>query len=871
MRPLPAVVANVAGLRSLFAEQDLWGLPAENCTVLLDCEHPGEVLTAVREAAEAAVDTLVVYYAGHGLRSPDDDGLYLALRRTVRDRMFTALRYEDLRHEVLRTAAEVKRKVVVLDCCYSGTALQGAMSASEEAISASLEVADRARIDAEGTYVMTASAATVLALAPQGATYTAFTGEIIDAVSSGLPGGLDLLSMERIYRHVRRELGAKGLPIPQQRSGNLGGMISLVRNRAAAAAVGRVQTKLEAGTAPQPPSDSVASYRQVVGDVPDGYEFALTAQPRAVVLALDELAAADRVEDFAALLTAISTQADSRRIADLLGYLSTAEGDYASAFFEAVLRSSPRRLVELVGVLDSSDRDVFVAYLHNQVLGLIAVAASSVAELARLLRIYHLDASRRLTTSCLRMAAGNGPDEFVRIVDAWRSAGLQEDIEHALRTALDVVEKADTAAFGKKLEAAGRGELAVILFVRNPDALAVMGADDIALIVQTARKGGHHKEATSVMNWAVDRRSLEDLSAMAVAFSSAGLDEDADVFLGRLAGGGIAKVREIGETLRSHDLLDAEFALYRKAIRYRPVDVVDLLEALPASRHTDDGLRLLAEIAKRRPTTVVNVIFELDRRGLSSAVDQISKFVLDLPPTDIAEVGVGLFMKGRPSLAHPYRDAALYRNWLSAAAVIRASFDAADVARLGSQTVLQIAKICYERSQRDIAPIVFARLTFEGIGGLLEAFRELEWDEGLRVFCAPRVAMDLDDARALYARHLHLGRHTEARLLLEQLAAFRPPGNIPLLIDAFDRPGFPEAVDLIIETVVTYRSFNDIASIIKSLGARRRWGRRITEILVVAERSGDLDAVKASLARRNRSTHRKSVRRRICGRKQEDC
>src|SRR6266566_3801544 len=63
---LPAVHANLADLRTAFTDPALWGLPATNCTELINPTDPGAVLEAIWQAAEQAADTIVVYYAGHG-------------------------------------------------------------------------------------------------------------------------------------------------------------------------------------------------------------------------------------------------------------------------------------------------------------------------------------------------------------------------------------------------------------------------------------------------------------------------------------------------------------------------------------------------------------------------------------------------------------------------------------------------------------------------------------------------------------------------------------------------------------------------------------------------------------------------------------
>ncbi|WP_107451172.1 caspase, EACC1-associated type [Streptomyces sp. RTd22] len=225
---LPAVARNLDGLRGVLTDPAVWGLHGERCTVLAQPSSAQQVLDTVKEAAARATDTLFVYYGGHGLIDPHTDELYLALPDSVHDREYTALRYEYLRRAVLDAAAGVRRTVVVLDCCYSGRALIGRMSASDE-------IADRAAV--EGTCLLTASAETRAALSPPGETYTAFTGELITALGEGIPGAPDLIDMNTLYRHLHRTLAAKSRPLPQQRNRNTGGLIALARNRAVAAAV----------------------------------------------------------------------------------------------------------------------------------------------------------------------------------------------------------------------------------------------------------------------------------------------------------------------------------------------------------------------------------------------------------------------------------------------------------------------------------------------------------------------------------------------------------------------------------------------------------------------------------------------------------
>jgi tetratricopeptide (TPR) repeat protein len=218
---LPAVAQNLRRLRELLTDSDLWGISDAHCRTVAEPAGPEVMLDAVHQAAEEATELLLVYYAGHGLLDPHTDELYLALPGSGRDRMFTAVRYADLR-SVLVNTSRAAVKAVILDCCYSGRAMPGGMSGVAQ-------IVDQARI--EGTYLMTASAENATALAPVGEQFTAFTGELIKAIGLGIEGGPDPLTMETLYWHVRSELIAKARPVPQQRAANGGGSIALVRNR----------------------------------------------------------------------------------------------------------------------------------------------------------------------------------------------------------------------------------------------------------------------------------------------------------------------------------------------------------------------------------------------------------------------------------------------------------------------------------------------------------------------------------------------------------------------------------------------------------------------------------------------------------------
>lgn len=224
MENLPSVRANLERLAELFRDESVLGLPVENVVVVADPESTAAVLDEIRMAAAAASDTLLVYYAGHGILDGGDD-LLLALPDTDPARPYTAIRFDDVRRQVQRTRPFAD-SVIILDCCYSGRAMAGAMGAYELD---SDNLANRAAV--EGSYLMVAAASPRIALAPPGETYTAFTGELIKILEEGIEGAPEWITVEQAFQHIRGELLAKARPVPAQRARNSGHRIVLSRNR----------------------------------------------------------------------------------------------------------------------------------------------------------------------------------------------------------------------------------------------------------------------------------------------------------------------------------------------------------------------------------------------------------------------------------------------------------------------------------------------------------------------------------------------------------------------------------------------------------------------------------------------------------------
>lgn len=164
--------------------------------VLVDPPTAKVVLDRLTLCTSSRLDALVFYYTGHGLRD-DSDRLCLALPGSVdEDRHVrrTSLPVDSVFEIIAR--ADARHKVVILDCCYSGLAMDAPAAADLHLLTATHRT-DKAEYRTE-------------------ARNTEFTGELLEFLEK-TAGPVDLGTL---YRHLDQALGGRGLPRPQQRCVN---------------------------------------------------------------------------------------------------------------------------------------------------------------------------------------------------------------------------------------------------------------------------------------------------------------------------------------------------------------------------------------------------------------------------------------------------------------------------------------------------------------------------------------------------------------------------------------------------------------------------------------------------------------------------
>jgi glycine betaine/choline ABC-type transport system substrate-binding protein len=216
---LPAAMNSLNGVKEILVDERLCGWPRDRVEVLLNQQHQPRLITDLRRRARETTDVLIVYFVGHGVITPQGE-LCLALTdTTLDDPDVTGLEYRYLRSALLDSPARIK--VVVLDCCYSGRAIQ-ALSSPEEFGGI------------RGAYVIAASdhAAHVPPPAEQPLACTSFTGELLELIRTGIPGAPETLTLHTISTHLRARLRSAQLPDPSYWGTDTAGDFGLTRNAA---------------------------------------------------------------------------------------------------------------------------------------------------------------------------------------------------------------------------------------------------------------------------------------------------------------------------------------------------------------------------------------------------------------------------------------------------------------------------------------------------------------------------------------------------------------------------------------------------------------------------------------------------------------
>lgn len=211
--PLRGVRHNLTALREALIDPEIWGLPEDRLVTVPNPRTAFDLVDPIRQAAARATDTLIVYYAGHGLLDRDDNQLHLTLPGSVEDYPDTCVPSGQVRRAI-RATGKAARRVLILDCCFSGQVMTG-MSAVDRGLRGRAAAVETLR-DINGSYVMTSAPRDRPSHAPSPDTCTAFTGALVDVMREGVRGGPKMLGLHALFEAVKERIAAARPSIPQE-------------------------------------------------------------------------------------------------------------------------------------------------------------------------------------------------------------------------------------------------------------------------------------------------------------------------------------------------------------------------------------------------------------------------------------------------------------------------------------------------------------------------------------------------------------------------------------------------------------------------------------------------------------------------------
>jgi flagellar motility protein MotE (MotC chaperone) len=241
--PIRAARNSLNAMRTLLADPDLCGWPADAVTVIANPHSAADLAVTLAEQARATRGVLLVYFVGHGTLSQRGE-LSLAVTGTQFEHPhLTGVLWSQVAEALRESPAPVR--IAILDCCFSGRAIEALAGGADTAVADFTHIA--------GVYTLTATTrnetAHVVPPGQQGTAATSFTGELCDLVTSGIPHKPAQLTFADIYPELRRRLLAKGLPAPSQRGTDTASSYRFTANAAARTGVGADPTR--PGTGPK--------------------------------------------------------------------------------------------------------------------------------------------------------------------------------------------------------------------------------------------------------------------------------------------------------------------------------------------------------------------------------------------------------------------------------------------------------------------------------------------------------------------------------------------------------------------------------------------------------------------------------------------
>ena len=202
LHKLEQTYRNIDGLYRVLKDTSIIGIPSNNIDYLPDPENIEEVGNSLDVLVQKDnAETIIIYYAGHGVIDDVDGKYYLTTKNSTVNRIDR----NGFSISGLKSSFKEKRNlevIIILDSCFSERAFDG--------------------FDMTNFFVVASSAKSKTSKYPIDEDYSVFTNELITILKEGIDTEGKDLTWNNVYTRLEENLSDKRFPQPKKTSrGNI--------------------------------------------------------------------------------------------------------------------------------------------------------------------------------------------------------------------------------------------------------------------------------------------------------------------------------------------------------------------------------------------------------------------------------------------------------------------------------------------------------------------------------------------------------------------------------------------------------------------------------------------------------------------------
>ena len=198
--PIRPALYNVRDLKRALSDKRIIGLPEENILLLIN-KRNDEILEAleriVRDERYIGIDTLLLYYVGHGLKHRENRQFYLSAYNTNLNFLGeTGISFEKIRSILI--PSHIQTRIGIVDCCHSGMASLGSEGPAD--------------LEIKGSFLITSAAANEKPFFDERLQNTYFTKVLLDVLKKGVRIPRPAVQLDELFGEIVKDKSIQSTP-----------------------------------------------------------------------------------------------------------------------------------------------------------------------------------------------------------------------------------------------------------------------------------------------------------------------------------------------------------------------------------------------------------------------------------------------------------------------------------------------------------------------------------------------------------------------------------------------------------------------------------------------------------------------------------